>query len=194
MSVYFNQLAADNFNRANEIPIASPCVPNTVAGYGTLNLISDAVEVNNFVVQGCALYSGITWPNDQYSQFTNVHTDTGKTVACYVRYSTTADTGYALFNLPGGAGFQLGKDIAGVFTQLAVNATPAANGDVMTLAEVGTTLTAFKNGVQILTATDSSIASGSAGMYINTNAGTTIIDNWSGGSASNSPAPSPVSI
>src|SRR6266446_7828989 len=64
-----SQLASDNFNRANESPLASPWV---VSGFG-LNLVSNKTEGSQAAANCTSFYdTSVAWPDDQYSQATIV--------------------------------------------------------------------------------------------------------------------------
>lgn len=68
------------------------------------------------------------------------------------------------------------KRVAGVFTELVFDtSTTWQAGDMWEGRVVGTTLTMFKNSVQVLTITDNAIASGGAGLRL-TEAGATRTD------------------
>lgn len=54
----------DNFNRANETPLASPWNNNVVVGR-TYNLVSNTARTSDFTLDAVAAYTGITWPDDQ---------------------------------------------------------------------------------------------------------------------------------
>ena len=67
-----------------------------------------------------------------------------------------------------GTGYTLGKVVSGgSYSSIATSASnqPTANGTIM-LTVSGTTLTVYWNGVSVLTGTDSSLTSGSPGIYV----------------------------
>lgn len=104
---------------------------------------------------------------------------TGASHQCYVVY-TDGSTG---------AGhFELAKYVGGVYTVLANYGTTLAIGDTLELRVAGTSLSVWKNGVQVGTSsTDSGIASGAAGMYAFHTATSAAMgnDSWTGDNNSN---------
>lgn len=140
-------------------------------------------------VRGLA-WTADTWPNDQYSQATVVGQGAAAGVAngVSVRMATTGSTRewYAggkennsfnprtrIWKYVGGTISSLAS--AGASQDLAVN-------DVIKLTVTGTSLELFRNAASILTITDSSHASGKAGIQTMhpTNASASMLDDWSG--------------
>lgn len=182
-----NVLASDSFGRADANPIGANW--STISGVPALQIVSNQIEdtTTGGSVTAREIYSAISWPNDQYSQCTLVHLNSGSTSygGVCVRQSTGADTGY--YSIAGSAGdpnVYIARQLAGVHTNLASAAYTFSPGDVLYFSAVGTTLTVKINGVTKVTFTDTNIASGSAGLavYAGSSVGDSIVDNWSGGS------------
>lgn len=147
-------------------------------------IYSNGVNSNTFP---CAnQYSGRTWANDQYSQFL-ITTVATSIQAAIVRGDTGGSTrsGYAGgidINALGHSRYTIWKWVANTRTTLTTHGSQsAATSDVVRLSVVGTTLTLTVNGSDILTTTDSSIASGAAGLMLEGSSATTnYSDTWQG--------------
>lgn len=179
-------LASDNFNRPD-------------AGLGTNwrtifsthapEVVSNALRPDLSSSECGALWDDgiVVWPNDQSSQLVvsplgpATTTDTGGGPACrisgmidktgYVVSANTVET--RIYKYVSGTKTQVGSDGVGGL----------AAGDVIALRCVGNSLTVTKNTVTIISATDSDIASGSAGFLISPNSvDWTSWDDWEGGS------------
>lgn len=137
-----------------------------------------------------AFWNADTFPDDQWSQIT-VSAVTNDWVGVAVRASGTgAARNFYSFRATSSSNspeWEIFKEVAGVYTSLVTGNTPAGvvNGDVMKLVVQGTTLTGYINGTAVTpTATDSSLTSGSAGIYeYGSSPGLTT---WSGGANSSS--------
>jgi hypothetical protein len=112
---------------------------------------------------GRQYYSGVSWPNDQISEFTLNHAITGGQIELWVRVQSSTQSGYVLIFLNGGTA-TLYRGDSGVFTQIGSGlvTTPAA-GDVFTLQVAGSVLTGYQNNNVIFHAADTTYATGSAG-------------------------------
>lgn len=160
--------ATDNFNRA--APIGS----NWTAGLGTITIVSNQFRASA-AGDSFAFWNADTFGNNQYSKFTTIAASGGVTwVGAVVRASGTSC--YLAFT--DFASLEIGKYVSGSYTSLASNATTFANGNTLELQVSGTALTALKNGASVLTASDSSLSSGSAGVYSYGNGDG---DDWEGG-------------
>lgn len=129
------------------------------------------------------IHVGRTWANDQASSVTITTTSGNTSQDVVVRASQVAETAYLgqfVFTNGLGAGtFHLYKFIAGSAVEL-VPGGAVGNlnfGDVMRVEAVGTTISLKANSTTILTASDSSIASGVPGML---GGGGAFINFWSG--------------
>lgn len=128
-----------------------------------------------------------TFANDQYSQY--VAKFTGPSGSADYIYLIARVTGTEhntwttyWFWSDGGSDTALIKSVAGTGTTLATaNATTYVSGDVFRLICVGTAISVTKNGSTILSATDSSVTSGVAGMGGAGVSGTLLFDDWEGG-------------
>lgn len=147
-------------------------------------------SVNNSTVG--ALYSGLAWPADQYSELT-IATIGGGTQKFYLMVRQGAfnsGTQYIFtLNPNGGQVYTLAKIINNVSTNLVPNtATTIMVGDIWRLSVTGAVITISRNGAVVNTITDSSIISGSPafGLQSTTLVTRCQINLWAGGSA---PAP-----
>jgi len=113
----------------------------------------------NFLVENSESYNA-----DQWAQTVVESTGGGTPCGPAVRCSLSAATGYAIY-VSGSGTIELVKVISGVQTPLATASVPYAAGKVVTLVAQGTTISAFFDGNMVCQVTDSSIASGSAGLY-----------------------------
>jgi len=131
---------------------------------------------------GFAYWNADVFADDQYAQVTLVggaFTAAGPGVR--MSGDATAANDYAYFlSCIVSFSTKLHKRLAGVLTEIADLGPVPATSDVMKLTVAGTTLTAYKNGVAGGSPqTDSAIASGSAGVYVNGTAA--VADTWEGG-------------
>ena len=166
--------ATDNFNRANEVPIATNW--STAGNSNGMYLVSNQLHGPG-TLEGCSYWDADAFGNDQYSSGTCITTSPwGGGPA--VRISASVQS-YYFFGIGNGY-FRGCKYVAGVFSQIGSNYTSTpANGDVLKLSISGTTLTPTLNSVEQSTRTDSSLSAGSAGMAAYDLAAKW--DNWEGG-------------
>ena len=179
-------LATDNFNRTDGGLGANWA---TQTGFTAPLIASNVVQTNAIGSDSVANYSAVTWPNDQYSQVsaTTINTATSRFVSATVRCATAAQSFYAA-GLAGPFGAsttrELRKCVTGTTTTLASNTGTHATGDVVKCECNGTTIRHLVNGTQIHSVTDSSLASGRAGIFIFVDTGVVAdaqLDNWDGG-------------
>jgi len=168
-------LATDNFNRANESPLAGNWSPAPSTG----NLRLDANQIiGPAVAADCVTYyNAISWPNDQWSEYTITSTGGSVNAGPAVRISSSNKSGYILCTL--NSIFFIFKFVDGSYTELGGVFGTNTIGDVVRLEVEGTTLRAYKNGVLQATRTDTDLTSGSAGFYASQPA--ISFDDWSGG-------------
>lgn len=161
--------ASDNFNRANANPIGG----NWTGVTNNMKIVSNAAQGTNGGAFNSAYWNADAFANDQYSQVTVATSVDGGPA---VRLSGTNNWYFFEGKTPGNS--QIGKIVAGAQTNLQAVAA-AASGSVLKINVVGTTIQVFKGGVQQGTdQSDSSLASGSAGLA--DFAGATVFDDWSG--------------
>jgi hypothetical protein len=176
-------LVQDNFNRANQNPLAGNW--STPTGANALQLSSNAVTYTDFNNDSSAYYNAITWPNDQYSQCncTVSNEGGGQGFGPSCREASGALTRYRLVaSTAASNNFELSKEVSGSFTLIWDRTSTFTSGNLVRLEAQGTTLRAYNNGVQIgASTTDSSIASGSAGLLYSSRAATASGDNFEGG-------------
>lgn len=173
-------LASDSFNRADENPIASPWT-----SAGSFKILTNVVLPTNAAQDSAAYYTGVVWPNDQYSKakITTLAIGTGgngagvlarqhSTIGTKTRYRVAMTTDHA----------ELCKEVAGATTVLWNRATTFVSGNPIQLNVIGSTLRVFNNGSQIgADATDSAITSGNSGLFYSSTDATASIDDWEGG-------------
>ena len=171
---------SDNFNRANENPLAGNWTKLTGAGHD-FQLITNEMGGTGTTNDSAYYWNPDTPPNDQWSEIqagTALGTTSDWGPCC--RCSTTA------FSLYTASAFstdeQLGKFITATYTTiLSITTTNIVSGDILRVEVQGSTLRYLKNGVEQTgsPATDTSLTSGRWGVYMtNTNPR---LDNWQGG-------------
>ncbi len=186
--------ASDTFVRANENPIAAPWL--AAAGGGGIQLLNNAVSPNVLAANfESIVYTGVNWPNDQSSQATLVNCkQNAGFVALVVRSDNTGQNFYYadLDCSPGFGGmgiatpYNIQKIVAGV-QSLVCNGPYVVPqfGDVFKVTAIGTTIFIFQNNVQINACTDTSVASGKPGIFLQTTTSASAfsdlaLTNWSG--------------
>lgn len=157
--------------------MALPATDNFAGVNGTLLTVYSASWTamrNNFVIQtnatcpngsfdDCACgWTADTFANDQYSQAVVAAVDGAAQVSAGVCVRATAANYYAFYCTTGARA--LVKIVAGSKTVLGSDAVTCSVNDVLKLVIAGTTLTAYVNGVSVFSVTDTSLASGSAGV------------------------------
>lgn len=182
-------LATDNFNRADANPLAG----NWTTGLGDfpMQLVGNSVRTTSDN-DASSLYTGISWPPDQYSKAklseatAGAGADSG--ICLVVRGSTTANTHYRLtVNHGASNNVHLSSLVAGVYTLLLgwdVVTQAWVDGDIWELWVFGNTLFVFRNGVQVgPTTTDASIATGIPGVGYSSTSSLTLstVEDWEGG-------------
>lgn len=157
----------DDFNRANETPLAGNWSKSTGSSSANINLTSNAIVAS---AAGDKFYywNAASFNNDQYSQtryptFSSSSFDGGP--AC--RILTTGLQGY--WTSPRDASLSeqaIHKLVAASYSTVATALTTFANGDTLRMECSGSSVLGKKNGTTIVSATDTSIASGPAGVFI----------------------------
>lgn len=182
-------MASDNFNRANETPLAAPWTKN--GGTGNFNLVSNGVQAS-VSDDKYYYYAGAVSSPDQYSQATMVSAPSSQDWGPAVRIGgaghTTTPEGYFFDVYIGGSSGGVQKHVNGAFTIIAATASSVAPGDTLRIEVEGTALRGYKNGVLLTSTTDTSLASAGngVGFFIYETGGS--IDDWSGGDLTAPPA------
>ena len=177
-------LASDNFNRADG-GLGSNWT--TTTGDSAPTIVSNAVRVSATATGNSAFYNAVTWPNDQWSEVViSACSGTGE-VGAIVRAAPAANTYYYAAvqgTLGAGAAVNIHKFVAGTFSPMVNTTATVVANDVLRLEAEGTTIRLKINGSTVLSTTDGSISSGSAGVspYVDSGADTqSILDSWQGG-------------
>jgi hypothetical protein len=152
-------LYTDTFVAADANPIGGNWT--TVTGLAALRRLSNAC-LGSSASDNAAYVNTVTPPNDQYAKSTiGTAVDDG---GAAVRISTSAATFYFADSL--GSGTQLWKAVAGAFSSIGSSATTCGVGTVAEVRAIGTTISLWKDGVSLVSTTDSSIASGRFGIFV----------------------------
>lgn len=156
------QLASDTFVRANGGLGANW---TTQTGSTALQIVSNTVQNPTPSSNGLACYSANGSLTDQWASVKVIAVDSADFAGPMVRAALGAFTAYlGLVEVGVTQTCSIAKRVAGTFTSLASGSFTIAANDIIELWVIGSVLTLFQNGSQILTATDSSIASGYPGM------------------------------
>ena len=174
-------LATDTFNRADSSVLGSNWT--TISGNAAHHILSNqALSPDD---PSADYYNAVVWPNDQYSQAIMVNAgdaalgeDNGPGLC--VRAAAAANTMYfAMFN---NHGIDLYSVVASSYANIGNYDTAQANNDVGYLEAQGTAIKCKQNGTQRISVTDSSIASGRAGLFgANEPSVNPLMDSWEGG-------------
>jgi hypothetical protein len=166
MSLNLVQTASDTFQRANENPLASP--PWTQNGTDALQVVSDLCEATAILGQ-CEIYTGTTLAANQYVGATYGAQPANSSQIYVFARNQSASTAlyngqnYSLrvyrFNSSSTATLYASNNAATIIGS-ASNLT-VSNGDVWQLAAIGSTIYAIQNGTVLISATDTTWASGS---------------------------------
>ena len=187
------QLAGDDFNRANENPIAG----NWTSGPGfasDVQLLNNAVRVvwdPTFNNNAVAFWSARTWPANQWSEVTIPTVPTTDDVGPAVRIAASEATYYVAPVYPDGR-LAIYRSINHSFVQLHTTGPGVAvAGDRVRLEVEGTVLRVFKNGVLMGEVVDGAIVAGAPGLVLDDVTAT--LDDWAGGTIDSAPPPPPPS-
>jgi hypothetical protein len=175
---------SDTFDRANGgLGSNWTTTPGTAAPQISGNTLhaGTASSVNS------AYWSANTFGNDQFAQGT-LPASSGGSDGPGLAVRLSGAKGYFLWYGNGTNAVSLWRmDSASSWTQLSASGTltisPAT--DVWKIQVVGSTITGYQNGTQVVQATDTSITSGSPGVWLYYAANQ--IDNWSGGNVTSTP-------
>jgi hypothetical protein len=184
VSLYFTQLASDNFQYANINPLPSPPWSIIYSGYPGLQVVSELCEpvLIGDGVPTFELYTGTALPNNQYASVTIETFLPGiadSSIAGLVVRGTGGASGDGPYQVKTGYVFNLGYGsestvsagavsvIDNDFGGFSIGGSPVSfnPGDVWTLAVVGATVYILFNGTVYTSGVDSNpIASGQAGL------------------------------
>jgi hypothetical protein len=177
--------AKDSFDRANANPVDGAWT--TVTSQTALQISSNKAIPANAANDCAAFYNALPFPNDQYAQ-AKVSTAAGAAgggtgIGPMVRCSAADNTNYRVVITHGATNnITLGKFVASAFTEIWQRTVTFVDGDILRLEVQGTTLRVYVNGVQVgADATDSSIASGAAGIAYSSNLASCTADDWEAG-------------
>ncbi len=169
-------LATDDFNRTDAANLGANWTVPT--GCTAIPVVSNQCSAGTWGPP-IEFYNGVSWPDDQYAQLviTSVSTSTDSGMGPAVRVTSGGDAYFAQATT---SEIRLYKRVSGGYTQLGSDAAAATANDVLYIEAQGTSILVKKNGSTIIgPVTDSSIASGNAGIWTTdiANAG----DDWEGG-------------
>lgn len=174
-----------------------------VTGFEMPQAGSGVCQAKTLNVFAAAVYTGATWPDNQYAQFKVVTASTNNLRIGYLflRYTTAARTGYECMvrgPLGANATLTITRYNAGTPTTIAGGTAiyTVASNDTIYCEIQGSTLTMKVNGATVLgpTADGTPIASGSAGMGVLAQGALTEtqLDDWAGGDFPSSVMPQSV--
>src|SRR5579863_2558550 len=155
----------DFFNRASGNLGSEANSPWTIEA-GTL-LVTGGGVGGNTGSQNYAVFTGVGFPNDDQSvsaTWVKSGTPSVQVAALVLRGSTSALTNYNCSPSNTGTSLNIGKFVAGSFTSLASQTATINNGDIISFNISGSSLNCYLNGAAIVSASDSSIASGFPGL------------------------------
>ncbi len=168
--------ASDDFNRADEDPIATPWVTGIFSSTN-VRLVSNAVIADSSANDCAAYYSGAASTSDQYAQLDTTGT-TSSIGGPVVRVTAPGGfSGYEYDNFGSSTLGEILKWSLGVSTLLASGTITRANP--LRIEAEGSTIRIYANGVLSQTTTDSAVTGGQPGLFTYRNDLT--FDNWSGG-------------
>jgi hypothetical protein len=157
-------IASDDFNRADTDNLGSNWTTVPGGGNGVLFLRSNTAEATGD--PDAMYYNAVAAPNDcevGVTMRTPVTTAADNGIGPAGRCSTIANTMYFVMgNVPG---IDLYVVVADNYVKLGNSSTACVDGDKVSLRMVGTSIKVFQNGVERISVTDGSIASGRAGMF-----------------------------
>jgi hypothetical protein len=164
-------IATDDFNRAS-------LGANWTNALGAVVIDSNTRAVCSVAGENDAFYNALTFSADQYAQAV-VTLSTADWVGVCVRAS--ANNSYVFYGST--SDWEITRWVSGVAGVIASGSWTASTGDVLRLEVVGTTLRAFRNGVLVSIATDTSLSTGNPGVsFWGTNASfNAFADDWEGG-------------
>lgn len=180
-------VVADNFDRANQAPLASGWTTGTTDG--AFNLTGNVAVPAAIGSDSSSFYSGATWSADHSSQGRLTCTGTaGGTsgIGLCVRHAPAAKT-YYRFVIDHAAtnNANIARMLAGGFTSLITWTQAFTDGDLFEFRVSGpaaaSVLVLFRNGVQVQTFTDNStVATGAPGLAYSSVETSVNVNDWVG--------------
>jgi hypothetical protein len=164
MSIFLSQTAFDNFQYPNIQPLPSP--PWTVGYSNTLQVVSELCEAEEVGDTALEIYTGTTLPANQYASATisNMAMEALLELTIRQQYESPFQYGYILsvWNLGPGESFCYvdAWDFPSATEVLYVGGLTINDGDVWTIAAIGSTIYVLQNGNILSSATDSTWSSG----------------------------------
>lgn len=171
-------IASDNFNRANAGTLGANWT--TRDSLGVFGIVSN--QASSTTDNSASYWNANAFPNDQWSQCTVTNpggaTNSGAGPSILQNTSGT-DSGYDAYTATNGVGVWLAN--AGSYSQIGtLSATIAANA-VIYMERQGSTILVKSNTVSLGTVTNSTLASGKAGIQYGQGGATDALDDWSAG-------------
>lgn len=175
--------ATDNFNRANETPLASPWGVSHGGAGGNCNLSSNAVTADS-TTDKFIYYSGSVTSANQYAQWLYASAITNDDWGPAVRIDNTAGDRHGYWYSVYAGGFDgLNKFVSNAFTHVEDWHQAFGVGDTARIEASGSTISGYRNGVEVSgsPATDTSLTSAGlgAGAFVYQTGGS--IDDFDGG-------------
>jgi hypothetical protein len=186
----FTNTVADDFNRAN-----AGLGSNWEWVYTAHNISSNAVIPGGYGSDAFERYVGSFAP-DQFAEVTvtslsaagSAQSGSGVILRCGPGNGVLGDgtirSAYRIVvNGRATGNLNIGKFVAGTFTELLSTTITFVNGDRLRAEIRGSTITVFANGLQVAQTTDASLTSGNPGIGYSSTATGQIVDDFAGGSA-----------
>lgn len=187
--------ATDNFNRANASTLGANWTIEGGNG-AVLRVVNNEAgpDPTTAPFDHLVFWNADTFSNDQYSQVTlkvvNGSNQGGLIVRASGAWGIATATHYQLSVTD--TAWTLAKVVNTAETSLATGSVAFAANDVLKLQAVGTTIKAYKNGVQLGSdVTDSAVTAGAAGMRMYSTDYAARLDDWEGGNVSSGVSLSP---
>lgn len=180
------QQVQDSFSRPNENPLNSAVwsVPDSKNAF---QLVSNRCVLNNpLATPSAGLYTGISWPNDQYVEVTIAQALANTELDVILRCDSPESNFYEFGWTSNGTQLSpfIAKVVAGVKTVLWTgSAISFTAGDVFRATAFGIDLAFYQNGTLLKALEDSSVLFGTAGFQMSATGSTTDIQasNFAGG-------------
>ena len=154
----YTQLASDTFNRGNENPL-NPSNWTVWTGYKPLKIQSAVCQPVGVAGESAEIYTGISWPNDQYAQVQVNQANNNGTASVIVRGNNTPLSGYR-FTIDGNGSMMLQKTDS---VLMVGTYKPGAN-HIIRMEAAGPIIVGYLDGTAALFSFDTSFTGGSAGV------------------------------